>query len=107
MNKTILIAVVGGIAAMLLGVWSATQLIPEQPVVNTSAYSVATVLPQPRLLPPLMLVDQDGQALAVADLEGRWTIVFMGFTSCGHVCPMIMAKLRAIKTALALTRSED
>ena len=31
-----------------------------------------------------------------------WTIVFMGFTSCGHVCPMIMAKLRAIKEAMKM-----
>jgi protein SCO1/2 len=100
MNKTILIAVVGGIAALLLGIWSATQLISEQPVVNTSTYSAATVLPQPRMMPPFLLVDQDGQVLEVADLEGHWTIVFMGFTSCGHVCPMVMAKLRAIKDAV-------
>jgi len=100
MNKIILIAIVGGIAALLLGIWSAIQLVSEQPVVNTSTYTAATVLPQPRLLPPFMLVDQDGQVLEVADLEGRWTIVFMGFTSCGHICPMIMAKLRAIKAAV-------
>ena len=100
MNKPILIAAVVGVAAMLLGVWSAMQIISEQPVVDPATYSAATVLPQPRLLPSFMLVDQDGQAFAVADLEGGWTLVFMGFTSCGHVCPMTMAKLRAIKEAM-------
>jgi protein SCO1/2 len=58
------------------------------------------VLPQPRSLPRLSMVDQDAQEFGLDQLQGQWTIVFMGFTNCGHVCPMAMAKLRAIKDTM-------
>ena len=55
-----------------------------------------TVIPAPRGLPEFELVDQDAERFGVEQLRGRWTLLFMGFTNCGHVCPMTMAKLRTI-----------
>jgi protein SCO1/2 len=53
----------------------------------------ATVLPEPRALPALALVDQDGRALPAGFFAGHWTLVFFGFTQCPDVCPTTLATL--------------
>ena len=54
---------------------------------------VATVLIPPRILPDFRLVNQSSQSLTKSDLAGQWTLVFMGFTNCGDVCPATLYKL--------------
>jgi protein SCO1 len=53
----------------------------------------ATILVPPRDLPPLDLVDQDGNPLGPRFFEGHWTVVFFGFTHCPDVCPTTLAVL--------------
>ena len=59
------------------------------------------ILPQPRALPPLALVDQDGAPLPRDFLRDRWTIVFFGFTQCPDICPTTLATLAQMKQKLA------
>ena len=44
-------------------------------------------------LRPSALIDDDGVAFAPERLQGRWSLVFFGFTSCPHVCPMTLQVL--------------
>jgi len=91
-----------GCAAAIVGVWSALQLFGQDNAVRVadSVYQVATVFPQPRTLPAVNFTDQDEQAFTVERLAGHWTLLFMGFTNCGHICPMTMAKMRVIASEL-------
>jgi protein SCO1/2 len=100
MNRNIFLLGSIGLLAALIGVWSASELFSSvsQPV--SQPYSVATVMPVPRDLPAISLVDHAAQPFGNQQLEGEWTLLFMGFTNCGHVCPMTMARLRAIKGSL-------
>jgi protein SCO1/2 len=52
---------------------------------------VATVLDMPRPLPAVSLTDSNGQPFALADLTGRYTLLFFGFTNCPDVCPLTLA----------------
>jgi protein SCO1/2 len=61
----------------------------------------ATVLPEPRSLPPLDLVDQDGRALPAGFFASHWTLVFFGFTQCPDICPTTLATLAQVKAQLA------
>ena len=61
----------------------------------------ATVFPEPRALPALGLIDQDGQPLAATFLQGHWTLVFFGFTQCPDVCPTTLATLAQSTRQLA------
>ncbi len=61
----------------------------------------ATILPQPRELPALDLVDQDGRPLPRDFLRDRWTLVFFGFTQCPDVCPTTLTTLAQMKKKLA------
>lgn len=49
--------------------------------------------PAPRVLDDWRLVRADGKAIGPADLRGRWTVVFLGFTHCPDVCPTTLAEL--------------
>jgi len=61
----------------------------------------ATVLPEPRSLPPLELVDQDGRALPAGFFASHWTLVFFGFTQCPDICPTTLATLVQVRAQLA------
>jgi protein SCO1/2 len=57
-----------------------------------------TVIKLPPAPLPLGQIDEltvaTSNGLGFAEvLEGRWTLVFFGFTQCPHVCPMTMASL--------------
>lgn len=49
---------------------------------------------------PFQLVNQDGQAVDQTLLDGRWSLVFFGFTYCPDYCPTTLAMLEATKQAL-------
>jgi protein SCO1 len=60
-----------------------------------------TLLEPPQALPPVDLVDQTGAAFGSARLQGRWSLLFFGFTSCPDVCPMTLALLAQVEKSLA------
>jgi len=52
-----------------------------------------TFYPQPRGLPAYSLRQSDGTQLVPGELQGHWTLVFLGFTSCPDVCPTALADM--------------
>ena len=58
------------------------------------------LLPQSRPLPELTLTGEDGQPVALAELEGRWSLLFFGYTFCPDICPATLAELRQLRTLL-------
>jgi len=49
---------------------------------------------------PFQLVNQQGQPVDQTLLDGKWSLVFFGFTYCPDYCPTTLAMLEATKTAL-------
>ncbi len=49
---------------------------------------------------PFQLVDQNGAAVDQTLLQGKWSLVFFGFTYCPDYCPTTLQTLKATKTAL-------
>lgn len=70
---------------------------PPLPVEQLQA---GTPLPQPKVLSPFSLTDQDSRPFGLDDLKGQWTFVSIGFTSCGGVCPTNMATYRDLDREL-------
>ncbi len=46
---------------------------------------------------PFQLTDQDGRAVDQTILNGKWTLVFFGFTYCPDYCPTTLAAIDATK----------
>jgi protein SCO1 len=99
-TRPLLRIVLAAIVAFALGLILARLFVRlrEVPVPVTES---ATILPQPRELPPLDLIDQDGRALPRDFLRNHWTIVFFGFTQCPDVCPTTLTTLAQMKKKLA------
>ena len=78
---------------------SITQREPE----STSLEVVGAVfLDPPHPLDPFLLVDQHGTALDRSRLEGRWTLLFFGYTHCSSACSTILTALAAAQEQLAV-----
>jgi len=49
---------------------------------------------------PFQLVDQNGQAVDQTMLNGKWSLVFFGFTYCPDFCPTTLGTLAAVRERL-------
>ncbi len=54
----------------------------------------ARVYEQPVELSPFSLSDQYGQPYDKSSLQGQWSLLFFGFTSCPDICPLTLHELR-------------
>lgn len=54
------------------------------------------LLPRERAIAPLELLDQDGQPFDTRSLQGRWHILFFGFTACPDICPTTLSEMRRL-----------
>ena len=88
------------IVAFALGLFLARMFVTPR-AVPVPVTESATILPQPRELPPLDLVDQDERPLPRDFLRDHWTLVFFGFTQCPDVCPTTLTTLAQMKKQLA------
>ena len=58
------------------------------------------MLPQGRDMPDVTLTNQDGEAVSMEQLEGRWNLLFFGYTFCPDICPATLAELRQLQRSL-------
>ena len=68
--------------------------------VATLAYFISTppnaagkvvMLDSPRPMPNVAFSSIDGSPHSLADYQGKWVVLFFGYTSCPDVCPMSLA----------------
>ena len=89
-NRTTAFVLVAALAAGL-GLWAAQAWLGgSRPVANLQAVKL---FEQPRTLPAFSLQQSDGTPLVPGELQGHWTLVFLGFTHCPDVCPTTLAQL--------------
>lgn len=60
----------------------------------------AYMFEHPRSLSDIQLVDDEGQVFTLAQLEGKWSLLFFGFTFCPDVCPTTLSTLLDFYTKL-------
>tara|TARA_R110002020_G_scaffold21373_76_gene72599 strand:+ start:86 stop:754 length:669 start_codon:yes stop_codon:yes gene_type:complete len=103
-NRQTLLILVAAIAAGL-GLWAAQVLMSPGtapspaataaalPAVDPDRLKAVRLFPAPRALPAFSLQQSDGTTLEPAELQGRWTVAFLGFTHCPDVCPTTLTDL--------------
>ena len=67
----------------------------------------AIKLERPRILDEFELLADTGEVFRTTELEGRWTLVFFGFTHCPDVCPTTLATLNNFYQTLDEATRED
>ena len=68
---------------------AAMFMVPRAP----SPTAAATVLPEPRALPEVDLVDAHGSRFDLDAFRGRFSLLYFGFTQCPDVCPLTLKVL--------------
>ncbi len=89
---TCLVAAVAG--ALIARHWLAARGAPP-------ATEAAAVYAEPRPLPAVVLVAQDGSRFDRARFLGRYTLVLFGFTNCPDLCPTTLLTLADVERRLA------
>ncbi len=70
---------------------------PEDQAANLKT---GTLLPTPKPLKAINLIDQDNKPLTIESFKGQWTFLAIGYTACPDVCPTLMATFRFIDQIL-------
>src|SRR5690606_829238 len=94
--RVLIVALVLLVAAMLA--------IPRAPLPEPDN---ATVLPLARPLPDFELTDARGAPFTKSSLEGRFTLMFFGFTNCPDVCPITLQVLASAVERLRETAPDE
>jgi protein SCO1/2 len=98
-QKTVFILV--ALVALVIGLTVYKVLNTEQQLDTAELLDAGIVLlPQGRDMPDLTLTNQDGEAVSMAQLEGRWNLLFFGYTFCPDICPATLAELRQLRGKL-------
>ena len=67
---------------------------------RADAIAEGTTTGQPAVGGPFQLVDQDGRTVDQTLLDGKWSLVFFGFTYCPDYCPTTLTSLEATRQQL-------
>lgn len=94
-TKAVIFGVIAAVAAMAGLLVAQLLLAPD-----TVDIESGTLLQQPRAIEDFRLADSAGEAFTRARLQGRWSLVFAGFTFCPDVCPNTLALLKGVKARL-------
>ncbi len=62
--------------------------------------ATGTFLSPSRELPDFSLIDQRGRVFGSANLRGRWSLLFFGYTNCPDLCPATLTTLAAMQRRL-------
>ena len=93
-RKYFIIAV--AVIAIVTGTWLSVQVLSPPPSLQT-----ATRLPAATELAEFTLLDQNNESFTRSDFEGRWNLLFFGFTHCPDICPMTLQVLANAQQLLA------
>lgn len=92
----ILVAIMAVFFALFLNkLFSPRIMSPEELQING-----AIIFDAPRIIKPFELVAHTGETFSNEDLEGKWTLMFFGFTHCPDICPNTLAKLAQVHKQL-------
>lgn len=97
-NRLILVVlfVLVGVAALGAGLGSHLAMQSQREL----AQPAGLLWPDPRPVPAVSLIDHNGAPFDRTQLEGRWSLLFFGFTHCPDICPITMAQLNQVEQRL-------
>jgi len=67
--------------------------------------ATGTYLRPSRELADFSLIDQQGKVFGSADLRGRWSLLFFGYTNCPYFCPTTLTTLAAMQKRLRAAKA--
>lgn len=96
------------IMAALIGVMGLTwySLYSARQKMQIPGELLGVLWPEPRILPDFQMTDSRGGEFGPAQLQGQWTLVFFGYTSCPDICPTTMLTLDSVTETVEVSGSQ-
>lgn len=91
-RNRILYAILGIATLIILAVLATQWLRPPE--------LHGTLLQSSDLPTDFALTNEHGETVHLRDLQGKWTLLYFGYTFCPDVCPTTLADLKTMKSAL-------
>jgi len=96
--KTTLLFIAIGLLAVMIGIFVQTgsnksKAFPE--------FSKMIVFPSAKPIKHINFTSHQGQTFNQTQFNGKWSIVFFGFTNCPDICPTTMQTLKQVKQDLS------
>lgn len=89
-----------GVLALGMGVWLGDRLFGHRPA--PVAPDIAGIyLSDQRPFEEFRLIHHSGQPFTRADLLGKWTFLYFGYSFCPDVCPVTLVELNRLQKLLA------
>lgn len=92
-RPVILFAAACAVIALALGLITMVVVGGRQQAAQTTDAATG----QPLVGGPFTLTNQDGRVVDQSILEGKWSLVFFGFTYCPDYCPTTLGVLNAVQ----------
>lgn len=90
-SVTFILVVLLALAGLFSGIFVG-QHVHIKKKINANKFH-GTYLEHPRPINQFNLVGIDKKSFDNKSLQGKWTLLFFGFTNCGYICPTTMAEL--------------
>ena len=90
------------VAGAAFGIWAGKALFgPSGPSAEELAALNTTLLPQGKPLTAFELADQQGRPFGLAQLQGKWSLLFFGYTNCPDIFGALTKRLADSPALLA------
>ncbi len=93
------IALVSGYI-VVLSLTAPTSDTPSAAFVQNSPNDGISEITPPIEVENFVLTDQNGEEIALADLQGKPVLISWGFTNCPDICPLTLREMRQIRNDL-------
>ena len=94
-------------AVVIIGLGAAFQLWQSSSQVMQPLEVSGVYLNKPQPVVDFTLVNDEGGAFTKAELQGKWTFIYFGYTSCPDVCPTTLALLNKAQQQLASEKADE
>ncbi len=100
-NRKLMLLIVAAAIAAAAGLWVGLGQRDAGSSGLKGRMQAALLYPTPRPIDAFALNRADGGRFTNADLAGRWTLGFFGFTHCPDICPTTLAVMKDVEQQLA------
>lgn len=73
----------------------------KAPLAELPEFKKIILLPTKKALVDIDFTDHKGKQFGLEQFQGKWSILFFGFTNCPDVCPTTMQTLKQVKSDLS------
>jgi protein SCO1/2 len=95
--KKLAMSVLTGIMCIMLSACQPLQSLMA-PTPTATPHGVSIDPPKP--MPDFTLTSSTGKTLKLSGLQGKYVLMFFGYTHCPDICPMSLADFKTVKKAL-------